>query len=97
MVALADEGWQVLRRSAVIALRQRRLGPAAGQHGYDPQTMSMRGIFIAAGPAFKRGATVPPFENVNIYNALAHVLRVPPANNDGSQDVGTRCYADRAG
>ena len=46
--------------------------------------MSMRGIFVAAGPAFKRGgATVPPFENVNIYNALAAVLHVSPAANDG--------------
>ena len=62
-------------------------GTAAGQHGYEPQIMSMRGIFVAAGPAFKRGVTVSPFENVNIYNALARVLRVTPAPNDGGEDV----------
>jgi predicted AlkP superfamily pyrophosphatase or phosphodiesterase len=87
IVAVADEGWQVLRRSTVNELRARRIGTAAGQHGYEPQIMSMRGIFVAAGPAFKRGVTVSPFENVNIYNALARVLRVTPAPNDGEEDV----------
>ena len=56
-------------------------------HGYDPQLMSMRGIFIAAGPAFTRDATVKPFENVSIYNVLARVLGVTPPPNDGDRSV----------
>ena len=38
-------------------------------------TMSMHGIFVAAGPAFRQGVTVPAFENVHIYNALAGSAR----------------------
>jgi predicted AlkP superfamily pyrophosphatase or phosphodiesterase len=87
IIAVADEGWQVMRRSTVAGLRARRIRTAAGEHGYDPQIMSMRGMFVAAGPAFRRGVTVSAFENVNIYNALARVLRVTPAANDGGEDV----------
>ena len=47
----------------------------------------MRGIFVAAGPAFKSGVTVPAFENVHIYNALSAVLGVSPAANDGDPKV----------
>ena len=87
IMAVADEGWQVLRRGTVVALRNRRLRGAAGQHGYDPVHMSMRAMFVAAGPAFRNGVTVPPFENVHIYNVLAQVLRVTPSPNDGGTEV----------
>ena len=90
IVAVADEGWQVLRRSTVDQLRSGRVRGAGGQHGYDPALMSMRALFVAAGPAFRQGVTVPPFENVHIYNALAQVLRVTPAKNDGGTEVARR-------
>ena len=48
---------------------------------------SMRGIFIAAGPAFKRGVVVPAFENVHVYDALATALGVTPEKNDGDMAV----------
>jgi predicted AlkP superfamily pyrophosphatase or phosphodiesterase len=83
IIGVADEGWQVLRRSTMDAIRTGRVRSAGGQHGYDPRTVSMRGIFVAAGPAFKNGVEVPAFENVHIYNALAEVLGVTPARNDG--------------
>jgi hypothetical protein len=44
-------------------------------------------MFVAAGPAFRNGVTVPPFENVHIYNVLAQVLRVTPSPNDGGAEV----------
>jgi hypothetical protein len=47
----------------------------------------MHGIFVAAGPAFKRAVAVQRFENVHIYNALAAVLKVTPAANDGDPVV----------
>ena len=87
IMGVADEGWQVLRRSTVAALRSRTLRPAAGQHGYDPVYMSMRAMFVAAGPAFKSAVTVPPFKNVDIYNVLAQVLRITPAPNDGDTEI----------
>jgi len=89
IVGVMDEGWQILRRATLSAqLSKGQTGPV-GVHGYDPQTaISMRGIFVAAGPAFKKGVTVPPFENVHLYDALAAVLGVTPAPNDGDSSVG---------
>jgi hypothetical protein len=58
--------------------------------------MSMRAIFIAAGPAFKQGATVAPFENVSIYNVLANILHVTPAPNDGDPLVLRALLRDEA-
>ena len=89
ITGVMDEGWQILRRATVNAIREGHARPAGGQHGYDPAVMSMRGLFAAAGPAFKQGATVPAFENVHIYNTLARVLGVTPAPNDGGADVAT--------
>jgi hypothetical protein len=51
------------------------------------EAMRRRGIFVAAGPAFKVGATVPPFENVHIYDMLAKILGVTPAKNDGDPQI----------
>lgn len=88
IVGVADEGWQVLRRSTVEAWRaEGRRGPV-GVHGYDPQRApSMRGLLVAAGPAFREGLTLPPFENVHLYGALAAALGLTPAANDGEPRV----------
>ena len=43
-----------------------------------------------SGPAFRRGVTVPAFENVSVYNVLARALGVTPAPNDGDPGVVTR-------
>ena len=94
IVGVADEGWQVLRRSTMAGIRAGRIRAAGGQHGYDPAAMSMRGLFVAAGPAFRRGVTVPAFENVHVYNALAHLQGVAPAPNDGDPDVVKAWFSD---
>jgi predicted AlkP superfamily pyrophosphatase or phosphodiesterase len=90
IIGVADEGWQVLRRATVSDIAAGKIAGQRGTHGYDPQIMSMRAIFIAAGPAFKRGVTVAPFENVSIYNVLAGVLGVTPDANDGDPSVAAR-------
>jgi predicted AlkP superfamily pyrophosphatase or phosphodiesterase len=87
IVGVADEGWQVVQRSG---LRQILAGLTGGAHGYDPEVKSMRGIFIAAGPAFKQHATIDAFENIHIYNALARALGVTPAPNDGDPAIARR-------
>jgi len=62
--------------------------PPAGMHGYDPAQMpSMRAIFYAAGPDIRPGATVRPFENVNVYPLIAHILDLNPPKTDGSLNV----------
>ena len=88
IVGVVDEGWQILPR---VTLTQRvsrgQTGPR-GEHGYDPKdAISMRGIFVAAGPAFKSGVVLPAFENIHVYDALAEALRVTPAQNDGDPAI----------
>jgi hypothetical protein len=57
--------------------------------------MSMRGLFVAAEPAFRRGASVAAFENVSVYNALTAVLGISPAPNDGDRAVARSLLRDR--
>ena len=59
-----------------------------GTHGYDPYaSKKMQTIFFALGPAFKRGVTMEPFESVNVYPLLAHLLGIKPRPNNGSLSV----------
>jgi alkaline phosphatase D len=49
--------------------------PSAGAHGFDPAILpEMKAIFVAAGPDIRAGATVAPFENVNVYPLIAKIL-----------------------
>ncbi len=62
--------------------------PSAGAHGYDPQAMpQMKASFFAAGPDIVSGKTVAPFENVNLYPWMAHMLGLAAAKNDGSLNI----------
>jgi len=82
LVTIADEGWTLTTR-AVAA----RLGPPrGGAHGFDNLLPSMGALFVAAGPDFRTGAVVPPFQNIHVYSLLARLLGVTPAPNDGSPD-----------
>jgi predicted AlkP superfamily pyrophosphatase or phosphodiesterase len=85
IVGVAAEGWTLVRRP---------IDPAVpfhgGNHGYDPRVASMHGLFVASGPAFRRGVVVPAFENVDVYGVLARVLGVPPAPNDGDPGAARR-------
>ncbi len=60
----------------------------AGMHGYDPHAMpQMKASFYAAGPDILPGHTVRPFENVNLYPWLAHLLGLTAPKSDGSLNV----------
>ena len=62
--------------------------PPVGMHGYDPASMkTMRAIFYATGPDIRPGSTVKPFENVNVYPLVAHLLGLDPPKVDGSLNV----------
>jgi predicted AlkP superfamily pyrophosphatase or phosphodiesterase len=46
-----------------------------GRHGYDPtEVKEMHAVFYAWGPAFKKGLTIPPFNNVDVYPLIAELL-----------------------
>jgi len=62
--------------------------PFRGMHGYDPYKMpEMKAIFFAAGPDILEGKTVEPFENVNLYPWIAHMLGLTPPKTDGSLNI----------
>ena len=82
IVCQVDEGWDAIRRSEFAS----RPAHARGSHGYDPALPSMRALFIARGPAFRAGARLPVFDNVDVYPLLARLLGVPPLANDGTLD-----------
>jgi len=53
-------------------------------HGWDPRVSPMMAaMFIASGPGIPKGKTIPPFENVEIYDWLSELLGLKPAPNDG--------------
>ena len=83
IVAIADEGWTITTHQR--ASRAPR-GGSGGTHGYDNQLPSMGALFVAEGPAFKRGLRVPPFQNIHVYALLAQLLHLQPAHTDGSLD-----------
>lgn len=80
IVCQMDEGWDAKPREAIA----RRPNRTRGSHGYDPALPSMRALFVAHGPAFRRGAVLPAFDNVHVYPLLARLLGVREAPNDGS-------------
>ncbi len=84
VLVLADEGWQITTRAEQAA----RAKPERGDHGYDNLADSMGATFIAEGPAFRSGAVIPPFANIEVYDLLCEVLGVKPAPNDGRGNLG---------
>jgi len=78
VVCQADPGWRVL-----TAKNRRQPQPIKAEHGFAADDPSMRAMFVASGPSFKAGAVIAPFDNVDLYPLLAHLLRVQPQDNDG--------------
>jgi deoxyribodipyrimidine photo-lyase len=76
VVLAADSSWSVGEKSDAS-------GYAGGAHGYDNSNTDMHNIFFAEGPAFRTGYIHPPFENVDIYPLVAHLLGLDPAETDG--------------
>jgi predicted AlkP superfamily pyrophosphatase or phosphodiesterase len=62
--------------------------PITGEHGYDPHSMpEMKASFFAAGPDIVAGKTVSPFENVNLYPWIAHILGLNAPKSDGELNI----------
>ena len=82
-IGIADEGWSITSHDYFDTHPSAYTG---GTHGYDNRLTSMRGIFIASGPAFKNDLVVESFGNIHIYELICHILSLQPAENDGSLD-----------
>lgn len=83
ILCLADTGWAIISHEALA----KRTDPMSlGEHGYDNLDPTMRALFVAHGPGFHKGATVAPFQNVDIYPLIMRLLDQQPLPNDGHLD-----------
>ncbi|NOT89123.1 MAG: alkaline phosphatase family protein [Lysobacter sp.] len=78
IVCQSDTGWRVQGRN-----NNRWPQAVKGEHGFAPEDPTMRAVFAARGPSFRHGVVLPPFDNIDVYPLLAHLLKIEPAANDG--------------
>ncbi len=72
--------------------------PEPGMHGFDPRKVpEMKASFFAIGPDIVAGKTVAPFENVNLYPWIAHILGLQAGKTDGSLNVLAGTLRDNGG
>lgn len=86
LVCLADVGWRITTRKN-LARDRREHKSLQGDHGYDNIAPTMQALFVAQGPAFRRGASVDQFSNLDVYPLMAHLLGIKPQPNDGNYDA----------
>lgn len=84
IVCSAQTGWYI----TTAASQKKREGEGGemrdgGVHGFDNADPLMQAVFVAHGPAFKSGKTLPVFDNVDVYPLLAKVIGVKPEKVDG--------------
>jgi predicted AlkP superfamily pyrophosphatase or phosphodiesterase len=82
IVCSADVGWLLITHEIMTqrggALHEK------GAHGYQPDVPEMAAIFIAHGPAFRPGTTLPTFDNVDVQPLMAKLLGLTVPNGDGT-------------
>ena len=83
LLCLADVGWRI---TTTWKLAHHRKPISIGEHGYDNADPRMQALFVAHGPAFRVGARVPAFPNVDVYPLMAHLLGLPAQPNDGNYE-----------
>lgn len=77
-LCLAELGWLVTDKPP------KGIG---GNHGYDNDAPDMRALFLAAGPAFRAGATLPVFDNVDVDPLLRDLIGLSPAQGIDGNDA----------
>ena len=80
---LADPGWEFVGTSprAIYTL---------GEHGYDPETPEMTGVFLAVGPDFKSGIRLAVRENRTLHDLLVRLLRLSAPLTTLEKDFGLK-------
>lgn len=57
-----------------------------GEHGFDNEIMDMKVFFRAVGPDFQKNLLVDPFDLVDVYPLMCHLLGIKPEVHDGHLD-----------
>lgn len=83
IICIARIGWTIQTLPPV----KDRPFKGGGAHGYDPVNKEMDALFLGYGPAFKAGATLPAFDNVDVYPLVADLIGVAPRPSDGDMGV----------
>jgi predicted AlkP superfamily pyrophosphatase or phosphodiesterase len=84
LLCLADVGWRITTTDYAASHAGHI---SVGEHGYDNADPLMQALFVAHGPAFRVGAKVPAFANVDVYPLMTHLLQIPAMPNDGDYDA----------
>ena len=84
----AEANMRTVLKEACVQAGASNNPPTAGMHGFDAHIVpEMKACFFAAGPDLRPGKTVAPFDNVNLYPWMAHILGLTPPKNDGSLNI----------
>ncbi|WP_245683950.1 alkaline phosphatase family protein [Rhodohalobacter halophilus] len=78
IILIADLGYSITTSG-----RLEQYGVTGGAHGYDNRYPEMHSFFLAAGPSFRQGITTEGFQNIHLYELMAHLLDLEPSPNDG--------------
>jgi predicted AlkP superfamily pyrophosphatase or phosphodiesterase len=87
IVGFADDGWYITSKTETARWDRHERDSPGGTHGYDGREQSMQGLFIGAGPRFRSGVVVAPFENIHLYNLMCALIGIQPSPNDGDPAV----------
>ena len=74
IVAIAKEGYTV----------GTQMQTNVGNHGFDNEIPSMRAIFLARGPDFKKNVKIGPVNNVDVYPLVCELVQIQCNPNNGS-------------
>ncbi len=83
IVCMAQTGWYITTHERFAAMKDFNVG----SHGFDPAAPEMAALFVAEGPAFKAGQTLPAFDNVDIQPLVARLLGIEVPKGDGTAKV----------
>lgn len=89
IVCLAETGWMIGSRARTDPSR---IG--GGAHGYDNAAPEMRALFIAHGPAFARGVSLPDMDSVDVQPLLARLLGLTAPAGDGRVEDAGAAFVD---
>ncbi|KPF75203.1 phosphodiesterase [Blastomonas sp. AAP25] len=76
IICIASNGWTILAGPP-------RHPVTGGAHGYDPANSDMHALFMAFGSSIRPTASLPLFDNVDVYPLIARLIGFEPLPSDG--------------